>query len=71
MSLSQVDRVYDKVKNEMSVREKITYCARLIYRTHSQLTRPGAHLTRETRQRSMQILQFARFELDELIRLTA
>jgi hypothetical protein len=68
MKLSEVDRVYQAVRNEMSVNEKITYCSRLIYRTHLQLTKMGAHLTKESKQRSMEILQHARYELDELIR---
>ena len=67
MSLSEVDRVYSAVMNEMSVKEKIVYCSRLIYRTHTQLTRQGSQLTSVARQHSMQILQCARYELDALL----
>jgi hypothetical protein len=68
MSLSEIDRVYQAVMNEMSVKEKIIYCSRLIYRTHTQLTRQGAHLTSVTKQQSMQLLEYARFELDQLLK---
>jgi hypothetical protein len=67
MNLKDIDKIYDSIRNVMSVKERISYCAQLIYRTHTHLTRHGNHLTKVTKQRSLLVLQHARQELDYLI----
>ena len=66
--LRDIDKIYSAICNYMSVREKISYCAQLIYRTHTHLSRHGSHLTRMARSHSMEVLQYARQELHHLLR---
>lgn len=66
--LRDIDKIYGSVSTVMSVKERISYCAQLIYRTHTHLSRHGSHLTKSARNRSMQVLQHAREELHMLLR---
>ena len=67
MDLKQVDKIYRTICSYMSVRERISYCSQLIYRTHSQLSRYGNHLPKEAKSRSLEMLQYARRELHQLM----
>ena len=66
--LSEVDKVYSAVSAHMSVKERIYYCAQLIYRTHTYLSRGGNQLTRAARNKSLCVLQHAREELSQLLK---
>lgn len=52
----------------MSVEEKIARCARVIYNTHELLSRKSRELSRETRVRSIKVLQEASRQLEKIIR---
>lgn len=67
MQLSDIDNIYRQVKDHMSIEDKISYCARVIYRTHQHLNRHGNSLSREAKSRSLQVLQNARQEMHQLL----
>ena len=67
MDLAEVERFYGLSEDNMSVKEKITYCSQVIYRTHVLLNQPGSALSRDARNRTLQLLQRARRELRELV----
>jgi hypothetical protein len=64
--LSDIDKNYRTISAYMTVKEKIAYCANIIYRTHLYLRRNSDQLSRLARNKTREILTGASNELAEL-----
>lgn len=65
--IEQFDRNYRERGSSLSIRERINYCAMIIYRTHRYLSRYGSRLSSFARNRSHSIIASAETELTRLI----
>lgn len=63
----QFDKVYRNSWQNLSVKERINYCASVIYETHKYLTKYSNRLTRIAKVKSRKLIFRAQNELTELV----
>jgi hypothetical protein len=65
-NLTEIDKVYGRLNKYATVNERLKYCASLIQRTESFVTKNRETLTEHIKKRSFDIIIAAETEIDKL-----
>jgi hypothetical protein len=65
-NLSELDKAYGKLNKVATVKEKLKYCASLIQRTESYVTKNREILAETVKKKSFEIIIAAETEIKEL-----